>query len=54
MKQLREILNEYYLEWFNSYLSIAQFAEHHGLTPNQAARLVEIGREINHTKHPEE
>lgn len=54
MKQTaREILVELYLDWINNYVSISTFAEHNGLTPLHAQRLIDLGREVFTSKHPE-
>ena len=49
----RETLNELYLDYFNDYLTVEKFAEHNGLTISQANTLINIGREINQSFHPE-
>lgn len=33
-----------YLRWFNDYLTISKFAEHHEISEQQATRLINIGR----------
>ncbi len=52
MKSRKDLINYYrkhtimlYLRWFNGYLTIPVFAEHHGITQHQATRLINIGRE---------
>lgn len=43
-----------YLRWFNDYLTVSKFAEHHEISEHQANRLINIGREHNNrarTKH---
>lgn len=41
------------LDFTNNYLTRAKFAEHQGITEDQATRLIELFREINATPHPE-
>lgn len=51
---MRETLKGLYAEWRNNYLTYDKFAEHNGLTPSQAQRLIHLAREVYETKHPEE
>lgn len=50
---MRQKLIEAYLDWFNNYLTVALFAEHNGLTENQAMKFIELGKELHETPHPE-
>ena len=50
---MRNQLIETYLDWVNNYLTIELYAEHHGLTDKQAAALIELGREVFNSNHPE-
>lgn len=43
-KQLRE----FYLDWFNNYLTIEKIAEHHGLDVDDAKTLISMGRYMHH------
>ena len=36
-----------YIEWFNDYLTVEKFAEHKGLTVDQAQIIIDLGRKIN-------
>lgn len=47
MKQQIETL---YLDYFNNFLTIPCFAEYYNLTMNQAERVINIGRKLNHRK----
>ena len=48
-KQLRE----FYLDWFNNYLTVEKIAEHHGLDVEHARLLIGIGRDA-HQEYIEE
>ena len=41
---------EFYLDYFNNYLTPAGIAPDYGLTESQARRLIEIGRELHETQ----
>jgi len=43
-KQLRE----FYLDWFNNYLTVEKIAEHHGLDVDDAKALISMGRYMHH------
>jgi len=49
----REVLKAFYLEWCNNYLTTAKFAEHNGLTINQAECLLTLATQVFHSNHPE-
>ncbi len=49
----REQLKAIYLQWVNDFLSVARFAEYHGITDAQAADLITLARDIFNTDHPE-
>lgn len=51
--EARQTLIDLYLDWFNNYLTVELFAEHNGLTVEQAQRLIDLGRDIHESKHPE-
>ena len=50
----REKLKAEYLDYLNNYLSIDKFAEHRGLTYDEAECLINVGRSCFTNKHPEE
>jgi hypothetical protein len=54
MRELRSVMIEYYLDWRNNYLTVDNFAEHNGLTPNQAADLIRQAKVIFNSPHLEE
>jgi len=39
-KQLRD----FYLDWFNNYLTVEKMAEHNGITVTDAQILIDLGR----------
>ena len=49
----RDQLRAIYLEWVNDFVTVARFAEYHGLTEAQAAALISLARDIFNTDHPE-
>jgi hypothetical protein len=53
MKELRAIMIEYYLDYRNNYLTMDKFAEHNGLSLNQAADLIRQAKLIFNSIHPE-
>ena len=50
---MRDILIKAYLEWKNDWLTISGFAEHHGLTDQQAYDLISLARSVFESEHPE-
>ena len=51
--EARTLLNNIYLDYVNNYLTVDVFAKHNGLTAMQACRLLDLGKEIHNTLHPE-
>jgi len=49
----RNYLIEQYLEFKNNYLSPSLFAEHRGMTEEQGLSLINLGRNLFNSKHPE-
>ena len=43
----RQKIEEYYLDWFNHWLTLGGFAAAHGLTIDQATRIINTGRKLN-------
>jgi len=39
---------DFYLDWFNNYLTIEKIAEHHGLEVDEAKALITMGRYMHH------
>jgi len=48
-KQIRE----FYLDWFNNYLTVEKMAEHHELDVAHARTLIDMGRDA-HQKYVDE
>ena len=44
MKTFRTELKELYLDWFNNYLTVGKFAEHHGMQEEDMDKLIDLGR----------
>jgi hypothetical protein len=49
----RNYLIEQYLDFKNNYLTVALFAEHRGMTEEQGKTLIDLGRDLFNTKHPD-
>lgn len=47
MKQANEYLRELFLDYFNNYLTVDKFAEHNGIQPSEARRLLEMGKHLH-------
>ena len=39
-----QLLRHIYVEWMNNYLTTEVFAEHHGMTVEDAEALIDLGR----------
>ena len=50
---MRHYLIDQYLDYWNNYLTPELFAEHRGIDVEQAKALIDIGRDLFNTKHPE-
>ena len=44
---MNKYLREFFLDYFNNYLTIDKLAEHHGLTVEHATLLVSMGRDAH-------
>lgn len=44
---LKEIIQDSYLEYVNDYLTINTYAEHKGLTYDEAEALIRLGRQLH-------
>lgn len=49
----RDTLIALYLEWRNDFLTVERFAEHHGLTVQDAQALIALARTVTEQPHPE-
>lgn len=50
---LREFLTALYYHYTDGYLTTARFAEHNGLYPDEAVRLLALCRDVIDRIHPE-
>ena len=46
-KTLKETIQDAYLEYFNDYLTLTTYAEHKGLTYDEAEALIRLGRGLH-------
>ena len=46
----REKIEGLYMDWFNNFLTVDRFAEYYGLTVEQASRVINTGRALNHKR----
>lgn len=53
MRELRDLMIDYTLDYINNYLTVGKFAEHNGLTEEQATNLLIIGKVLLNSNHPE-
>lgn len=53
MMELRDTLLNAYQSYCNDYLTIDKFAEHNGLTTDEANGLLALARKIASHPHPE-
>ena len=49
----RTYLKNVWLDWFNNYITVEKFAEHNGITTEQARLLLAIAGKVYETPHPE-
>lgn len=49
----RSLLEALYLDYFNNYLSVEKYAEHNGLTTEQAEAVLRLARSVHESQHPE-
>lgn len=50
---MRETFVKWYLDYVNNYLTVEKFAEHNGVSVDQANQIIKLGKEIHETPHPE-
>ena len=53
MQNARDYLAQLYLDMVNNYLSLEKFAEHNGITEEQAADLYQLAKSVFNTEHPD-
>jgi hypothetical protein len=47
---IKNILQTVYLDYLNNFISVAGFAEHYGLTTEQAEQVLDLGRAIHNER----
>lgn len=47
---MKKALRDFYLDWFNNFLTITYFAAHYGIEEKDAEILIEMGRKY-HEEH---
>lgn len=50
MKKLKQQIEKMYVDYFNNFLSVYRFAEYYNIDEDQAYRVIEIGRRLNHQR----
>ena len=46
MKTFRTELKELYLDWYNNYLTVGKFAEHHGMQEEDMDKILDLGKKF--------
>lgn len=54
MINIKTILNDMYLDYFNNYLTIEKMATMHGISEDDLKILLTIGKKINHAEYGED
>jgi len=49
MSNTQAFLQSEFLDWVNNYLTVDVFAEHRGISTNEARALIELGRSVHET-----
>ena len=47
---MRKQLEKMYLDYFNNFLTVENFANYYGITEDKAYKVIATGRKINHSK----
>jgi hypothetical protein len=47
---IKNILQTVYLDYLNNFITVAGFAEHYGLTTEQAEQVLDLGRTIHNER----
>lgn len=47
-------LNEFYVDYFNNFITIDRFAEYYNFTRYEASKILDLGKEINHNENLKE
>lgn len=54
MMNARDYLIALYLDWVNNHITVGVFAEHHGLTVEEANTLITLMSKVRSHPHPDE
>ena len=49
----KDYLIEFYLNWFNNFLTVKAFAKYHGMTEKQVETLIDLGKELKQEREIE-
>jgi hypothetical protein len=44
------LAEQYYLDWFNNFLSVEYYAEYYNITESYALAVIELGRHTNYRR----
>ena len=47
MKTFRTELKELYLDWYNNYLTVGKFAEHHGMQEEDMEKILDLAKKFH-------
>lgn len=47
MNRMADIVQDFYLDYVNNYLTVAKIAEHHGIPEATAKVMIDTGKKIN-------
>lgn len=50
---MRDVLIQAYLDYWNNYLTVEKYADHNGLSVDQASALINLARQVFDSQHPE-
>ena len=50
---MRDLLIKAYLEWRNDYLSVSTWADHNGMTTEDAKTFLKLAMKVYTSEHPE-
>lgn len=50
---MRDTLIDAYLDYWNNYVAVEKYAEHNGLTMDQAYKLIDLARDVFNSEHPD-
>ena len=47
MKTFRTELKELYIDWYNNYLTVGKFAEHHGMQEEDMEKILDLAKKFH-------